>query len=40
MPLSEDLVENGSSDIFALKYPKHGWSMAINEISQAVLSAD
>jgi MinD-like ATPase involved in chromosome partitioning or flagellar assembly len=40
MPLTEDLVELGSSDLIALRSPDHPWSQAINEISQAVLSAE
>ena len=32
MPLSEDLVELGSSDIFSLRYPDHPWSKTIIDI--------
>lgn len=40
MPLTEDLVELGSSDLMALYKPEHTWSKAITQVSQAVLSAD
>ncbi len=32
MPLSEDLVDLGSSDIFSLRYPDHPWSKTIIDI--------
>lgn len=32
MPLSEDLVDLGSSDIFSLRYPDHPWSKTIINI--------
>jgi MinD-like ATPase involved in chromosome partitioning or flagellar assembly len=40
MPLTEDLVELGSSDLISLRSPDHPWSQAINEVAQAVLNAD
>lgn len=38
MPLSEDLVELGSKDIFSLRTPDHDWSRAIEEIAETVLA--
>jgi len=40
LPLSEDLVDLGSSDIFALRYPDHPWSQGIREVAKAVLEAE
>jgi MinD-like ATPase involved in chromosome partitioning or flagellar assembly len=40
LPLSEDLVDLGSSDIFALCFPDHPWSKGIQEVADAVLQAD
>jgi MinD-like ATPase involved in chromosome partitioning or flagellar assembly len=40
MPLTEDLVELGSSDLIALREPEHPWSLAINDVAKAVFNAD
>lgn len=40
MPLTEDLVELGSSDLISLRDPDHPWSKAIYGVAQAVMSAD
>jgi MinD-like ATPase involved in chromosome partitioning or flagellar assembly len=40
LPLSEDLVDLGSADIFTLRYPTHSWSQAMNEIAQEVLAIE
>ena len=40
LPLSEDLVDLGSSDIFSLRYPDHPWSKGIQAVAKAVLEAD
>lgn len=40
MPLSEDLVDNGSSDLFSLKEPDHAWSRALRDIAEMVLAAE
>lgn len=37
MPLTEDLVELGSSDLIALRNPEHPWSKAIAGVAQAIL---
>jgi MinD-like ATPase involved in chromosome partitioning or flagellar assembly len=37
MPLTEDMVELQSADIFSLKYPDHPWSKGIKEIAETVL---
>ena len=39
LPLSEDMVDLGSADIFSLLYPNHPWSAALREILQAVMQA-
>ncbi len=40
MPLSEDLVDMGSADIFSLRYPDHPWSKAIREVAEHVRTTD
>jgi MinD-like ATPase involved in chromosome partitioning or flagellar assembly len=40
LPLDEDLVDLGSADIFALRYPKHTWSQALDGIVQTVLAVE
>jgi septum site-determining protein MinD len=40
MPLSEDMVDNGSTDLFSLKEPDHPWSRALREIAEMVLAAE
>ena len=33
LPLSEDIVDNASGDIFSLAFPDHPWSQGIREIA-------
>ncbi|MBT4311044.1 MAG: MinD/ParA family protein, partial [Anaerolineae bacterium] len=40
MPLSEDLVDNGSADLFSLKEPSHAWSKALRNIAEMVLAVE
>jgi MinD-like ATPase involved in chromosome partitioning or flagellar assembly len=40
MPLTEDLVELGSSDLIALRDPDHRWSVAVKGVAQAILDVD
>ncbi|HNT23064.1 MAG TPA: MinD/ParA family protein [Anaerolineales bacterium] len=36
-PLSEDMVDMGSADIFSLRYPDHIWSKALREVAQKIM---
>jgi septum site-determining protein MinD len=38
LPLTEDMADLASSDIFSLRFPEHRWSKALVEISKTVLS--
>ena len=38
LPLSEDLADMGSADIFSLRYPDHPWSQAIRGVAQMILA--
>jgi MinD-like ATPase involved in chromosome partitioning or flagellar assembly len=38
LPLTEDMVENASSDIFSLRYPDHPWSQAMRGIAENLLA--
>jgi septum site-determining protein MinD len=38
LPLSFDLADNASKDIFSLQYPDHTWSKALREVAEAVLA--
>ena len=40
LPLSEDLVDNASVDIFSLMQPEHTWSQGVQKISQALLGSE
>jgi MinD-like ATPase involved in chromosome partitioning or flagellar assembly len=40
MPLTEDLVELGSSDLISLRQPDHPWSQAIKTVAQAIMDTD
>jgi len=40
LPLSEDLVDMGSADLFALCYPDHVWSQGIHKVAQTVIEAN
>lgn len=37
LPLTEDMADMGSADIFSLRYPDHPWSRALREIAQKVI---
>lgn len=38
LPLSEDLVEMGSADIFSLRYPDHPWSIQLRNAAKTILN--
>jgi MinD-like ATPase involved in chromosome partitioning or flagellar assembly len=38
LPLTEDMADLASADIFSLRFPDHPWSKALREIAQTVLS--
>jgi len=38
LPLSFDVAENASTDLFSLSHPDHEWSKAVREVAQAVLA--
>jgi len=38
LPLSEDMVDNASADIFSLRYPDHTWSKAMQGIADNILA--
>lgn len=37
LPLSEDLVDLASSDLFSLRFPDHPWSQAIRSVAERVM---
>ena len=39
LPLTEDMADLGSADVFSLRYPDHPWSKTLREIAATVLSA-
>jgi MinD-like ATPase involved in chromosome partitioning or flagellar assembly len=39
LPLTEDLVDLGSADIFALRFPEHPWSQGVRQVADAILAA-
>lgn len=39
MPLTEDMADLGSADIFSLRYPDHPWSKALREVAQNVIKS-
>lgn len=39
MPLSEDMVDLGSGDIFSLRFPDHPWSKALSEVTGYLVEA-
>jgi len=39
LPLTEDMADLASADIFSLRYPEHPWSKTLREIAETVLSA-
>jgi len=38
LPLSEDMVEMASSDIFSLRFPDHPWSQELRRAAKTVLN--
>lgn len=38
LPLSEDMVENASADIFTLSFPDHKWSVGLKKVVDAILT--
>jgi len=38
LPLSFDLADNASRDIFSLRYPDHDWSKALRGVAETVLA--
>jgi MinD-like ATPase involved in chromosome partitioning or flagellar assembly len=38
LPLSFDLAENASRDLFSLRYPDHEWSRALRGVAETVLA--
>jgi MinD-like ATPase involved in chromosome partitioning or flagellar assembly len=38
LPLTEDMAELGSADIFSLRFPDHAWSKTLREIATTVFS--
>ena len=40
LPLSFDIADNASSDLFSLRYPDHEWSRALRGVAQAILALE
>ena len=38
LPLSFDMAENASSDLFSLRYPDHEWSKGLRGVAEAILA--
>lgn len=38
LPLSFDMADNASKDIFSLRYPDHAWSVELRKVAQAVMA--
>jgi septum site-determining protein MinD len=38
LPLSFDMADNASTDLFSLRYPDHEWSRALRGVAEAVLA--
>jgi MinD-like ATPase involved in chromosome partitioning or flagellar assembly len=38
LPLSFDMADNASKDIFSLRYPNHEWSKALRGVAEAILA--
>jgi MinD-like ATPase involved in chromosome partitioning or flagellar assembly len=38
LPLSEEMVDLGSADIFSLRYPDHAWSQALRSAAKIILN--
>lgn len=39
LPLSEDMADMGSADIFSLRLPDHAWSQGLRQVADCVLNA-
>jgi MinD-like ATPase involved in chromosome partitioning or flagellar assembly len=39
LPLTEDLADIGSADIFSLRSPDHQWSRVVREVAQSILES-
>jgi septum site-determining protein MinD len=39
LPLTEDMVDMQSSDIFSLRYPNHPWSQALRGVAEMVMKS-
>jgi MinD-like ATPase involved in chromosome partitioning or flagellar assembly len=40
LPLSFDLAENASSDLFSLRFPDHDWSKGLRGVAEAILAVE
>ena len=40
LPLSFDLADNASNDLFSLRFPDHEWSKALRGVAEAVLAIE
>jgi MinD-like ATPase involved in chromosome partitioning or flagellar assembly len=40
LPLSFDLADNASHDLFSLRHPDHEWSKALREVAEAILAVE
>lgn len=40
LPLSFDLADNASQDLFSLRFPDHEWSRALRTVAQAILAVN
>ena len=40
LPLSFDMAENASSDLFSLRYPDHEWSKGLRGVADAILAVE
>ena len=38
LPLSEDMVDMGSADVFSLRYPDHPWSVELRSAAKTILN--
>ena len=38
LPLSFDMADNASSDLFSLRYPDHEWSKGLRSVAEAILA--
>jgi septum site-determining protein MinD len=38
LPLSEDMVDMGSADLFSLRYPNHPWSQELSRAAKIILN--